>query len=49
MKFGLSAPNRGPLATAENLKAIADRAEALGYAYLTVSDHILVPRKIDPN
>lgn len=49
MKFGLSAPNRGPLATAESLKAIADRAEVLGYSYLTVSDHIVVPRKIDPN
>ena len=49
MKFGISAPNRGPLANAADLKTIATMAEALGYTYLTVSDHILVPRRIDAN
>ena len=49
MQFGLSMPNRGSLATPEAMREIAIQAEALGYGYLTVSDHILVPRKIDPN
>ena len=42
-------PNRGPLATPETLREIATTAEKLGYGYLTISDHIVVPRKIDPN
>lgn len=49
MKFGMSAPNRGPLATAENLKALASAADRLGYEFITVSDHIVVPQKIDHN
>ena len=49
MQFGLSMPNRGSLATPEVMREIAVQAEALGYGYLTVSDHIVVPRKIDPN
>ena len=47
MKFGLSMPNRGPLANAANIRTLAARAEALGYAYITVSDHIVVPTEID--
>ena len=49
MQLGLSLPNRGPLATPEDMREIAVQAEALGYGYLTVSDHIVVPRKIDAN
>ena len=49
MKFGLAIPNRGPMATAECIKEIAQTAEQLGYYYLAVPDHIVVPRKIDPN
>ncbi|MEL0113548.1 MAG: LLM class F420-dependent oxidoreductase [Rickettsiales bacterium] len=49
MQFGLSMPNRGPLATPETMREIAVAAEKLGYGYITVSDHIVVPRKIDPN
>ena len=47
MKFGVSAPNRGPLSNAADIKTIADKAEALGFTYLTVSDHIVVPTEID--
>jgi len=47
MQFGLSAPFRGPLANPEDIRAIAETAERLGFAYLTVSDHILCPRQID--
>ena len=47
MKFGVSMPIRGPLANAANIRTLAERAEALGYEYLTVSDHIVVPTEID--
>jgi len=49
MKFGVTMPNRGPLATPETMKEIAQKAEQLGYGYITIPDHIVVPRKIDPN
>jgi alkanesulfonate monooxygenase SsuD/methylene tetrahydromethanopterin reductase-like flavin-dependent oxidoreductase (luciferase family) len=47
MQFGLSAPFRGPMANPEDLRAIAQAAERLGFGYMTVSDHILCPRSID--
>ena len=47
MQFGLSIPHRGPLANPQAIRAIADNAEALGYGVLTISDHIVVPRRID--
>lgn len=47
MQFGINAPFRGPLATPEAIQKIAQRAEKLGYGYIIVSDHIVVPRKID--
>jgi probable F420-dependent oxidoreductase len=47
MQFGLSAPFRGPMANPEDLRAIAQAAERLGFRYMTVSDHILCPRSID--
>ena len=49
MKFGLAAPHRGPLSNADDLRLIAERAEQLGYDYLSVSDHIVIPRKIADN
>ena len=49
MQFGLSAPFRGPLANAADIRTIAAHAESLGYAILTVPDHIVVPRLIEPN
>ena len=49
MKFGLAAPHRGPLSNADDLRLIAERAEQLGYDYLSVSDHIVIPRQIADN
>ncbi len=46
MDFGFNLPVRGPQASAEALGAIAQRAEALGYATLAISDHVVVPRDI---
>ena len=46
MKFGLSMPIRGPLANAADILTLAQKAEILGYDYLTVADHIVVPTEI---
>ena len=46
MKFGLSMPIRGPLANAADILTLAQKAEILGYNYLTVADHIVVPTEI---
>ena len=46
MKYGFTLPGRGPMATPENLSAIARRGEELGYYCLMASDHIVVPRHI---
>ncbi|MDA1099836.1 MAG: LLM class F420-dependent oxidoreductase [Proteobacteria bacterium] len=47
MEFGVSAPIRGPLASAASIRTLAEKAEAWGYGYLTVSDHIVVPTEIN--
>ena len=44
MKFGLSLNHRGPLARPEIMTRFAERAEALGYDSLSVSDHIVIPK-----
>jgi probable F420-dependent oxidoreductase len=47
MEFGFSAPFRGPLATPDTIRQIAQTAESLGYDILTVSDHLVVPQQVD--
>jgi len=49
MKFGLSAPFRGPLANPEDIRIIAEAAERFGFGAITVSDHLVVPRRVAPN
>ena len=44
--FGCSAPSRGPLASPDNLRSIAQRAEDLGFDSVWVSDHIILPREV---
>ena len=44
MEFGFGLPTRGPLANKDDLKAIAQRGEALGFQYLLISDHIVIPK-----
>ncbi|MYE60349.1 MAG: LLM class flavin-dependent oxidoreductase, partial [Alphaproteobacteria bacterium] len=46
MDFGFSIPHRGPLANPADQKRLAQTGERLGYAALTVSDHIVIPRDI---
>ena len=44
--FGTSVPTRGPLAGADELRALAQRADDLGYDHIWVSDHIILPREV---
>lgn len=46
MNYGIPIPSRGPLATPDQIRTIAQDAEALGYDLLTVADHIIVPNGI---
>jgi len=46
MKYGLTLPGRGPMATPESLSAIARKGEELGYYCLLTGDHIVVPRQV---
>ena len=47
MDYGFSIPTRGPLANRDSVLALAKRGEELGFAYLAIPDHIVIPRKID--
>ena len=47
MEFGFGIPMRGPLATPDNLAAICRQGEELGFSYVSVSDHIVIPREIN--
>ncbi|MFN0041251.1 MAG: LLM class F420-dependent oxidoreductase [Burkholderiales bacterium] len=46
MDYGFSIPTRGPLATRESIFALANRGEALGFHYIAIPDHIVIPRAI---
>ena len=43
MHFGFSLPGRGPLATPEVLTKLAEKADALRYSSLFVTDHVVIP------
>src|SRR6202000_1779054 len=46
MQIGCSAPTSGPLIQPDSLLRIATEAEALGFDYVTVSDHVMIPTSI---
>lgn len=46
MQIGCSAPTSGPLIGPDSLMRIATEAERLGYDYVTVSDHVMIPTSI---
>src|SRR5258708_17558612 len=48
MQFGFNLPNSGALATPEIMSRIAREGEALGYDYLTVTDHVVLPDMAEP-
>jgi probable F420-dependent oxidoreductase len=43
VEFGFALPSRGALAKASILVRLARKAEALGYACVTISDHVVLP------
>jgi probable F420-dependent oxidoreductase len=43
VEFGISLPGRGPLAKPDQVLTIAAKADALGYASIFVTDHIVLP------
>lgn len=47
MEFGFYLPTRGPLGTPEHMTALAAKGEELGYGYIAVTDHVVVPRGVD--
>ena len=46
MDYGFSIPTRGSLANRDSVAALAKRGEELGYAYLAIPDHVVIPREI---
>jgi probable F420-dependent oxidoreductase len=47
LPYGVALPNYGPLATPQNLLRLARCAEDLGIDSIWVSDHVVVPERID--
>jgi probable F420-dependent oxidoreductase len=43
VEFGISLPGRGPLAKPDPVLALAARADALAYASIFVTDHVVLP------
>src|SRR3954467_13450782 len=48
MQFGFNLPNSGALAEPAIMARIAREGEGLGYDYLTVTDHVLLPDMAEP-
>jgi probable F420-dependent oxidoreductase len=46
MQIGCSAPTSGPLIAPDSLIRIATEAEQLGFDYVTVSDHVMMPKSV---
>ncbi|MSP03766.1 MAG: TIGR03619 family F420-dependent LLM class oxidoreductase [Acetobacteraceae bacterium] len=47
MQIGFNAPTSGALIEPDSLTRIVTEGEALGFDYVTISDHIMVPRNLD--
>src|SRR5262249_667858 len=46
MQIGGSRPTSGPLIAPDSLVRIATEAEQLGFDYVTVSDHVMMPKSV---
>jgi len=46
MEFGFGAPLAGPMSAPETLGRLAVEGEAMGYHYMTFSDHVVIPNDI---
>ena len=47
MFLGFDLPTRGALASPDTITRLAIEGEAMGFDYLTLSDHIVIPRDIE--
>jgi probable F420-dependent oxidoreductase len=47
MKFGFGLPTRGPMAAPQSLATLARTGEELGFAIISVSDHVIIPKTIN--
>jgi len=47
MLIGFDLPTRGALASPETIARVAIEGEAMGFDYLTLSDHIVIPKDIE--
>jgi probable F420-dependent oxidoreductase len=47
MQIGFNAPTSGPLIEPDSLTRIITEGELLGFDYVTISDHIMVPRNLE--
>lgn len=47
MRFGVNVLSRGPMATQQGYLEVAAEAERLGFDFISVNDHIVVPGDID--
>src|SRR5471030_594040 len=43
MQIGFNLPNSGPLSAVESMTRIATEGEAMGFDYLTMTDHVVLP------
>jgi probable F420-dependent oxidoreductase len=48
MQFGFNLPNSGHLAAPETMAYLACKGEELGYDYLTLTDHVVLPDMAEP-
>jgi probable F420-dependent oxidoreductase len=46
MEFGFGLPTRGPMAAPQRLATLARTGEELGFAIISVSDHVIIPKTI---
>ncbi len=47
MEFGFGLPTRGPMAAPQSLATLARTGEELGFAMISVSDHVIIPKAIN--
>jgi probable F420-dependent oxidoreductase len=47
VQVGFNVPTTGPLIGPDNLARIVTEGEVLGFDYVTISDHIMVPRNLE--
>ena len=46
MDFGVATVTRGECSSREGYIAVAEAAERLGFGFISVNDHVVVPRDI---